>query len=83
MTHHPVMTSSLRIKILKIGKFGDFSSDIEFDSKTDIFRDVISLIIFNVSPRAQKAPPADIKCPPTAQGNQATISEKVLIKDIK
>ena len=29
MTHHCVMTSSLRIKILEIDKFGDFSFDID------------------------------------------------------
>ena len=40
-----VITSSLRIKNRKIDKFDDFSSDIDFNSKTDIFRDVISLII--------------------------------------
>ena len=45
MTHHFVMTSSLLIKILKIDKFGDFSSDIDFNTKIDIFRDAISLII--------------------------------------
>ena len=45
MTHHFVMTSSLFIKILKIDKFGDFSSDIDFETKMDIFRDDISLII--------------------------------------
>ena len=45
MTHHSVMTSSLRIKILKIEKFGNFSSDIDFNTKMDTFRDVISLII--------------------------------------
>ena len=39
------MTSSLLIKILKIDKFGDFSSDIDFKTKTDLFRDYISLII--------------------------------------
>ena len=39
------MTSSLLINILKIDKFGDFSSDIDFKTKMDIFRDVISLII--------------------------------------
>ena len=32
MTPHSVMTSSLRIKI---DKFGDFSSDIDYNSKTD------------------------------------------------
>ena len=45
MTHHFVMTSSLLIKILKIDNFDDFSSDIDFNSKINIFRDVIFLII--------------------------------------
>ena len=45
MIHHFVMTSSLLIKILKIDKFGDFSSDIDFKTKMDIFGDDISLII--------------------------------------
>ena len=48
MTHHSVMTSSLRIKILKIDKFGDFSYDIDYNSKTDVFRDVISDIISKI-----------------------------------
>ena len=43
IAHHSVMTSSLRIKILKIDKFADYSSDIDFNSKTDVFRDVIPL----------------------------------------
>ena len=41
MTHHSVMTSSLRIKILEFDKFGDFSYDIDYKSRTDVFRDVI------------------------------------------
>ena len=45
MTHHFVMMLSLRIKNFKIDKFGDFSSDIDYHSRTDIFRDTISLII--------------------------------------
>ena len=45
MTHHFAMTSSLLIKIIKIDKFGVFSSDIDFETKMDIFRDDISLII--------------------------------------
>ena len=45
MTHRSVMTSLLRIKILKIDKFDYFSSDIDYNSKTDIFRDVIHHII--------------------------------------
>ena len=51
MTHHSVMTSSLRIKMLKINKFGDFSCDIDYNSKTYVFRDVISLIINQCDPR--------------------------------
>ena len=55
MTHHSVMTSSLCIKNnLKIDKFDYFSSGIDFNSKTDIFRDVISLIINQCEPRRQK-----------------------------
>ena len=38
ITQHFVMTSSLRIKILKINKFDDLSCDIDYDSRTDIFR---------------------------------------------
>ena len=45
MTHHFAMTSSLLIKNFKIDKFGVFSSDIDFKTKMDIFRDYISLII--------------------------------------
>ena len=52
MTHHFVMTPSLRIKISKIDKFGDFSCDIDYNSRTDdVFRDVISLIINQCDPR--------------------------------
>ena len=40
MTHHSVMTSSLHINILKIDKFRDFSCDIDYNSWTDVFRDV-------------------------------------------
>ena len=55
MTHHSVMTSSLRIlKKLKIAKYDDFSSDIDSNSKTNIFvfRDVISFIINQWEPRS-------------------------------
>ena len=45
MTHHFVMTSLLLIKILKIDNFEDFSSDIDYNSRADLFRDVISNII--------------------------------------
>ena len=38
MTHHFVMTSSLLIKIFKFVKFGDFSCDIDYNSRADVFR---------------------------------------------
>ena len=45
MTHHFAMTSSLLIKILEIDKFGVLSSDIDFKTKMDIFRDGTSRLI--------------------------------------
>ena len=47
MTHHSVMTSSLHIKYLNTDKFDDFSSNINYNSKTKthMFRDAISFII--------------------------------------
>ena len=51
MTHHFVMTSSLLIKNFK---FGDFSSDVDFNTKIDIFRDAISLIVNQCDPRRPK-----------------------------
>ena len=36
---------------LKFNKFNDFSSDIDFNSKTDIFLDIISLVINQCEPR--------------------------------
>ena len=54
MTHHSVMMSSLLIKILKMDKFGDFSCDIDYYSRIDVFRDVISLRINQCDPRRPK-----------------------------
>ena len=51
MTHHFVITSSLLIKIFKIDKFGDFSSDIDYNSSTGVLRDVLSLIIHQCDPK--------------------------------
>ena len=45
MTQYFVMTPSLHIKILKIDKFGDFSCDIDYNSRKDVFRDAIYFII--------------------------------------
>ena len=70
MTHHFAMTLSSRIKFLKIDKFGDFSCDIDYNSRTDVFRDVISLIANQCDPRRPKEPPAYTKCPPAAQSNK-------------
>ena len=42
MTHHFVMTSSLRIKNFKIDKFGDFSSEIGFKTLRWTFLETLS-----------------------------------------
>ena len=52
MTHHFVRTSSVLIKNFKIDKFCDFSSDFDFKTKMDMFRDDISLIINQCYPQA-------------------------------
>ena len=62
MSHHFVMTSSLLIKILKIDKFGDFSSDIDLKTKMDIFRDDISLIINQFHPQATEIRKLACRC---------------------
>ena len=54
MTHHFVMTSSLHFKNFIIVKFGDFSSEIDFNTMMDIFGDVISLIINQCDTRRPK-----------------------------
>ena len=71
MTHHSPMVSSLRVKKRQIFKFGDFSSDIDYNIKTDVFRDIIYIIINHCEPRRQRAPPAETKCPPAAHRMQA------------
>ena len=71
MTHYSVMTSSLRIKNLKIDNFDDFSSGIDFSSKSDIFRDVISLIINQCDPQAPKGRFRQTQCLPAEQRKQA------------
>ena len=71
MTHHSVMASSLRNKVLKIDAFCDFWCDIEFNSKTDIFRDVASFITNQFDSGAHRAPQVDTKYQPAAQRTQA------------
>ena len=70
MTHHFAMTSSLLIKILKIDKFGVFSSDIDLKLRWTYLGDDITLIIM-LPPGDRRAPQADTKCPPAAQRKHA------------
>ena len=65
MNHHYVMTSSLHTNILKIDKFGDFSCDIDYNSRADVFSDVIPVIINQ----------CDFRCPKAASdGRKVSIS---------
>ena len=75
MTHHFVMTSSLLIKILKIDKFGDFSCDIDYNSRTDVFSDVIPLIINQCEPRGPKGASGGhfVSTSPAAQASEARL----------
>ena len=70
-----VMTLSLRIKIFKIDKFGDFSCDIIYNSWTDVFRDAISLIINQCHHRRPKGASCGHKVPAsrTAQASEARL----------
>ena len=54
MTHHFVMTSSLLIKILKNDNFVDFSCAIDYSISTEVFRDVVSIVISQCDPRRPK-----------------------------
>ena len=55
----------------KIDRFSDFSGDIDYNSKTYVFRDVDNLIINQCKARLPKDFLADTKCPPAAQRKQA------------
>ena len=86
MTHHFVMTSSLLIKILKIDKFGDFSCDIDYNSRTDVFRDVISLIINQCDPWATEGSlrrTQSVRQPRTASKRSALVISKTLRSVLK
>ena len=80
MSHHFVMTSSLLIKILKMDKFGDFSSDIDFKTKMDILRDDISLIINQFYPQATEGSLRRTLCvrqPRSASKRSALVNSKI------
>ena len=75
MTHHFVMTSSLHIKILKNDKFCDSSCDIDYNSRTDVFRDAISLIINQCDPRFPQGASGGhkVSASPAAQASEARL----------
>ena len=52
MTHHSVMTSSLRNKIINNAKFCYFSCGIDYNTKNDVFRDVTYIMINQCDPGA-------------------------------
>ena len=54
MTHHFAMTSSLLIKILKIDKFGVFSSDIDFKTRWTYLEMIYPVQLTNVTSRRPK-----------------------------
>ena len=70
MTLNFIVTSSLRIKILKIDKFADFSCDIVYNSWTDVIRYVISFINDQCVPRPPQGALGG-KCPLAAQRKQS------------
>ena len=81
MTHHFVITSSLFAKILKIGKFCDFSYDIlDYNSRTDVLRDVISLIFNQCYPRRPKGPSGGhfVFACRAAKASEARLSQLIL-----
>ena len=80
MTNHFVMTSSLLIKILKIDKFGDFSWDKDYNSRTDVFRDAISHIINESDPRRPKGASGGHK---VSASRTAQASEYIYIRGSK
>ena len=79
LTHHFVMTSSLLIKIIKIDNFSDFSYDIDYNNRTDVFRDVISLIINQCEPRRPKGASGGHKVSAcrAAQASEARLYSKI------
>ena len=71
MTHHSVMTSSLRIKKFKLTNLVFFRV-ISIITVGQTYLEMLSpLYITNVTPGDRREPPADTKCPPAAQRKQA------------
>ena len=76
------MTSSLSIKKKReIDKYDDFSNDIDYNSKTDVFRAVLSLIVNQCELRRPKVASGHIvKCPPAAHRKQASEARLLVLK---
>ena len=75
MTHHSVITSSLLIKIFKIDNLGNLLCDIDYDGRTDVFRDVIFLIINQCDSRSLKGASGGhkVSVSRTAQASEARL----------
>ena len=81
MTQHSVMTLLLYTKSRKFDKFRDFLSDIDSNSKTDVFRDVIYLIINQCEPSRLKDASSGHK---VSTSRAAQVSEaRLLTNDIE
>ena len=83
MTHHSVMTSSLHIKNFKIDKFGDFSCYIYYNSRTDVFRDVISFTINQCDSRRPKGASGghEVSASRAAQASEARLCIYIYINN--
>ena len=84
MTSSQSDESSLRIKNVKIDNFCDFSSGIDYHSRTDIFRDVFSLIINHCDPRRPKGASGGHKVSSSraAQASEALVYIYVYIQSV-
>ena len=72
VTHHFVMALSLRIKN---SNFVIFSCDIDYSNRTDVFRDVIYLIIYQFYSRRPKGASGGhkVSASPAAQASEARL----------
>ena len=70
----------IRTEKLKIDKICDFSSDIDYNSETDVFRDVIYLIINQSEPRCPKDASSGQKNPHSASKRSALVHKKQMMR---
>ena len=71
----------IRIKMFKIDKFGNFSCDNDYNSRTDVFRDAISFIINQCDPRRPQGFPGGYKVSAcrAAQTSEALVENNMAI----